>query len=236
MVGRQVEDLAQCRFARGPQHHRTPQKPKVAEERKPSNQVVQAQTGDDALRGAKLQEKTAKSDASPAQGLRAVVGSAPAAPPAKQVPPAGQPLPPPATVREARPQSQERAKEPAPARRTAVAAADAIPGVVEAPGERRDAPDLLEDQASSARRRGVYASAADLYRSASTLRKQSGDDARAAWDLAHAVECLAAGSQVANALSLREELRRSFPNHAGPQSAANAALRYAAPPEPATVK
>ena len=31
MVGRQVEDLAQCRFARGPQHHRTPQKPKVAE-------------------------------------------------------------------------------------------------------------------------------------------------------------------------------------------------------------
>ena len=85
-------------------------------------------------------------------------------------------------------------------------------------------PDQLEDQASAARRRGDYARAASLYREASALRMQS-EPARAAWDIAHAVECLAAGGQVDEAVAVRKELLRRFPDHAGPKAAADSALR-----------
>jgi len=71
--------------------------------------------------------------------------------------------------------------------------------------------------------RRVRARAA-LYRDASALRKQL-SPARAAWDLAHAVECLAAGGQVDEAVAARKELLRSFPDHAGPKAAADSALR-----------
>jgi len=108
-------------------------------------------------------------------------------------------------------------------------------GVAEAPAN----PDLLEDQASAARRRGEYARAASLYREASTVRRQS-DPARAAWDMAHAVECLAAGGQVDEAVAVRKELLRTFPDHTGPKAAANSALRSVRlPPDedrPAPVK
>jgi len=93
-------------------------------------------------------------------------------------------------------------------------------GVAEAPAN----PDLLEDQASAARRRGEYARAASLYREASALRRQS-DPARAAWDMAHAVECLTAGGQVDEAVAARKELLRTFPDQAGPKAAADSALR-----------
>ncbi|HEX9603139.1 MAG TPA: zf-HC2 domain-containing protein, partial [Myxococcales bacterium] len=66
----------------------------------------------------------------------------------------------------------------------------------------RPDPDQIEDQASAARRRGDYARAAALYREASALRGQS-EPARAAWDMAHAVECLAAGGQVNEAVAVR---------------------------------
>ena len=85
-------------------------------------------------------------------------------------------------------------------------------------------PDQLEDQAGAARRSGDYARAAALYRDASALRKQS-DPARAAWDLAHAVECLAAGGQVDDAIAARTELLRAFPDQSGPKAAADSALR-----------
>jgi len=85
-------------------------------------------------------------------------------------------------------------------------------------------PDQLEDQASAARRRGDYARAAALYRDASALRRQS-EPARAAWDMAHAVECLAAGGQVDEAVAARKELLRVFPDHSGPKAAADSALR-----------
>jgi tetratricopeptide (TPR) repeat protein len=100
-------------------------------------------------------------------------------------------------------------------------------------------PEQLEDQASAARRRGEYARAASLYRAASALRRQS-DPARAAWDMAHAVECLAAGGQVDEAVAARKELLRTFPDQAGPKAAANSALRSVRlPPDdeaPAPVK
>jgi len=85
-------------------------------------------------------------------------------------------------------------------------------------------PDQVEDQASAARRRGDYARAAALYREASALRRQS-EPARAAWDMAHAVECLAAGGQVNEAVAVRKELVRAFPDHSGPKAAADSALR-----------
>ena len=51
------------------------------------------------------------------------------------------------------------------------------------------------------------------------------EPARAAWDIAHAVECLAAGGQVDEAVAVRKELLRRFPDHAGPKAAADSALR-----------
>jgi Putative zinc-finger len=92
-------------------------------------------------------------------------------------------------------------------------------------------PDQLEEQAGTARRRGEYPRAAALYRDASALRKQL-EPARAAWDMAHAVECLAAGGQLAEAVAARKELLRSFPDHAGPKAAADSALRsFRLPPD-----
>ena len=85
-------------------------------------------------------------------------------------------------------------------------------------------PDQLEEQASAARRGGDYARAAALYREASAMRREL-EPARAAWDMAHAVECLAAGGQVDQAVAARRELLRAFPGHSGPKAAADSALR-----------
>ena len=43
--------------------------------------------------------------------------------------------------------------------------------------------------------------------------------------MAHAVECLAAGGNVAEAVAVRKDLLQSFPDQQGPRAAANAALR-----------
>lgn len=82
----------------------------------------------------------------------------------------------------------------------------------------------MEEDASAARRRGDYVRAAALYREASALRRPA-DPARAAWDMAHAVECLAAGGQVDEAIGARKELLRVFPGQTGPKAAADSALR-----------
>ncbi|HYR20306.1 MAG TPA: hypothetical protein VEQ15_12490, partial [Myxococcales bacterium] len=65
---------------------------------------------------------------------------------------------------------------------------------------------------------------AALYREASAMRREL-EPARAAWDMAHAVECLAAGGQVDQAVAARRELLRAFPGHSGPKAAADSALR-----------
>jgi hypothetical protein len=85
--------------------------------------------------------------------------------------------------------------------------------------------DALEDDAGAARRAGDYARAAALYREAAAMRKESVPQ-RAAWDMAHAVECLAAGGNVAEAVAVRRELLQSFPEQQGPRAAANSALRF----------
>ena len=102
---------------------------------------------------------------------------------------------------------------------------DALSGGVATPaaGARPDA-DRVEDEASAARRGGDYPRAAVLYRQASALRRDS-DPARSAWDLAHAVECLAAGGQFDDAIATRKELLRVFPGQTGPKAAADSALR-----------
>jgi anti-sigma factor RsiW len=122
---------------------------------------------------------------------------------------------------------------PAPASSGVVAAAqvknEALPQAAkEEPVRRKEAAvrsaDVLEDAASVARRAGDYATAAGLYRDAAAMRKDSAPD-RAAWDLAHAVECLAAAGNVPEAIAVRKELLRLFADQQGPRAAANSALR-----------
>jgi len=81
-------------------------------------------------------------------------------------------------------------------------------------------PQRYEQQAQEARRSGNYVLAASLYRRAAALRRD--DDATGAWDLAHAVECLAAAGYGAEALEVRDQLKAS---HASETSAFNAAQR-----------
>ncbi|HWE25076.1 MAG TPA: hypothetical protein VG496_14145, partial [Myxococcales bacterium] len=98
------------------------------------------------------------------------------------------------------------------------------PATQRAKEEQARGADSLEGDATVARRAGDYARAAALYREAAATRKDS-DPQVAAWDLAHAVECLAAGGNVSEAIAVRAELLRSFPDQSGPRAAANAALR-----------
>ncbi len=97
-------------------------------------------------------------------------------------------------------------------------------------------PDRLELQAQEARHAGSYEVAARLYRSAAALRAGQ-DPATAAWNLAHAVECLAAAGLFDEARGVREELARSYPSQTTALAAARRALREvdapAAPANPA---
>src|SRR3954463_1371205 len=89
-------------------------------------------------------------------------------------------------------------------------------------------PDRLEASAGEARRSGQYARAAELYQLAAKARRSANDSPRAAWDLAHAVECLAAASKLTEAGGIRAELLRSYPSEEGPRHAADRALGYPA--------
>jgi hypothetical protein len=89
-------------------------------------------------------------------------------------------------------------------------------------------PDRLETTAGEARRSGQYARAAELYQAAAGARRSANDFSRAAWDLAHAVECLAAASKLTEAGDVRAELLRSYPSAEGPRHAADRALGYPA--------
>ena len=74
-----------------------------------------------------------------------------------------------------------------------------------------EAPADLEASAQQARHGGNYPLAAGLYRKAAALR-HTADPATAAWDLAHAVECLAAAGLFDEARQVRQELSQLHPS------------------------
>jgi len=117
------------------------------------------------------------------------------------------------------------ASPPVPASRPAPQAATGV-AKAEAPSDLD--PDRLEESAGAARRAGSYSRAAELYQLASGLRRANNDASRAAWDLAHAVECLAAASKIHEAGDVRAELMRVYPSEEGPLRAANRALGWPA--------
>jgi tetratricopeptide (TPR) repeat protein len=122
----------------------------------------------------------------------------------------------------------------------AMATGSVVGGTLKAPAQLQPEPppptaDQIEDAATAARRAGDYARAAALYKQAAALRTQAAP-ARAAWDMAHAVECLAAGGNVAEAIETRKELLRTFPDQQGPRAAADSALRTVPlPPDQSTL-
>lgn len=106
-----------------------------------------------------------------------------------------------------------------------------------AAGARPPSPAELEQTAQQARHAGDYLRAAELYRRASALRNAAGErSGEPAWDLAHAVECLAAIGRFDDARTVREELSQRYPSETSAFAAAGRALRAvdaAAPVRPA---
>jgi hypothetical protein len=101
-------------------------------------------------------------------------------------------------------------------------AAPSAPGAVA--GQMAADADSMETAAETSRRAGRYEAAAQLYRDAAAARRSSGEATRAAWNLAHAVECLAAASRLGEAARVREDLLRDFPGEDAPRRAADRAL------------
>lgn len=87
------------------------------------------------------------------------------------------------------------------------------------------APGGIESNAQQARHAGDYLLAATLYRNAAELRQRENDSGTAAWDLAHAVECLSAVGQFDEARRVRDDLLRLYPSELTALSAARRALR-----------
>jgi hypothetical protein len=87
-----------------------------------------------------------------------------------------------------------------------------------------------EAKAQEARHSGNYLLAASLYRDAAAMRSRDGDPAAAAWDLAHAVECLSAVARFDEAKEVRDELARLYPSETTALAAARRALRTVDPP------
>src|SRR5207245_6165419 len=87
-----------------------------------------------------------------------------------------------------------------------------------------------EAKAQEARHSGNYLLAASLYRHAATMRSRDGDPGAAAWDLAHAVECLSAVARFDEAKEVRDELARLYPSETTARAAARRVLRAVAPP------
>jgi tetratricopeptide (TPR) repeat protein len=94
----------------------------------------------------------------------------------------------------------------------------------------------LESNAQQARHAGNYALAASLYRNAAELRQRDNDAGGAAWNLAHAVECLSAVGQFDEARRVRDELVRLYPSETTALSAARRALREVDPPDTVPVR
>jgi len=90
-------------------------------------------------------------------------------------------------------------------------------------------PSSAEAKAQEARHSGNYALAASLYRDAAATRSRDGDPGAAAWDLAHAVECLSAAGRFDEAKEVRDELARLYPSETTALAAARRALRAVEP-------
>jgi hypothetical protein len=88
----------------------------------------------------------------------------------------------------------------------------------------------LEKNAQDERHRGRYSLAASLYRRAAFVR--GAGSAEGAWDLTHAIECLAAAGSFDEARQIRAELFRLHPNERTAHDAANRALREVDAPGP----
>lgn len=145
-----------------------------------------------------------------------------AAPPAQAAASRPAPPPPPVAVAQATKPQASPALDAAPAVR-AMAAEKAERRVAAADDLSADA---LEDSARKSRRESNYALAAAQYRKAAALRRAAAPaDATAAWDLAHAVECLSAVSQFAEAQGVWTELRTLYPAESSASAAAERALR-----------
>jgi hypothetical protein len=112
---------------------------------------------------------------------------------------------------------------PAMAPRPVAVATSAAPSAKDDKSDAQD-PSTLEARAQQDRHSGNYRRAAALYRQAAALRRDA-DPSAAAWDLAHAVECLAAEGQFEEANKVRAELTGQFPSQNEPQVAARRALR-----------
>jgi hypothetical protein len=97
-------------------------------------------------------------------------------------------------------------------------------------------PAEIEANAQQARHAGNYVLAASLYRSAADLRRREEDAASAAWNLAHAVECLSAVARFEEARQVRDELLRLYPSETTALSAARRALREVDVPESPAAK
>lgn len=131
-------------------------------------------------------------------------------------------------------------REPVPARSSIAMAQKAAPQAVSAapaaaepaeksaekPLARSETAAQLEQQAQEARRGGDYPLAATLYRRAADLRRAAASPGNeGAWDLAHAVECLAAAGRFDEGRTVRDELARLYPAESGAFAAARRALR-----------
>ena len=114
------------------------------------------------------------------------------------------------------------AHSPAAVPEASVVAAQAAPPM----SQPAESPADLERLAEQARHAGDYANAAGLYRQASAIRRAAGErSGSAAWDLAHAIECLAAIGQFEEASQVRNSLAALYPDDKTAFSAASRALR-----------
>ena len=116
------------------------------------------------------------------------------------------------------------ARRPASAQPAPQAAAKAKTGGLKGAAFGEDVT-AIEAKAQRARHAGDYTGAASLYRAAADVRRQANEPDAAAWNLAHAVECLAAVGQFDEARRVHEELGRLYPAETTAITAARRALR-----------
>jgi anti-sigma factor RsiW len=206
-------------------------------------------SGGDALGGLASKDAQRRFEYAPPPAAPPVAAPPAAAPPAAPARVAG---PPPASARAAEPAAAKELAPPAPqkiaqgmSRTQSVAAVAAQPkqstpaaaedeAVAETKVNVSSPPAAgvaeLEKEAQDERHRGRYSLAASLYRRAALVR--GAGSAEGAWDLAHAIECLAAAGSFDEARQIRAELFRLHPNERTAYSAANRALREADAPGP----
>ncbi|MGZ6142220.1 MAG: anti-sigma factor family protein [Myxococcales bacterium] len=118
--------------------------------------------------------------------------------------------------------------EPAPLAGTVAVKSEAAPpaGAVAMKDEAEPTALAVEAEAQRHRHAGRYGLAATMYQQAAKLPRAPGDQAESpAWDLAHAVECLAAAGMFDEARQVREQLTQLYPSEKTAYSAAGRALR-----------